>query len=48
MLFNGTVHTSNKFGNLLLNLCPRTVHTRHMFSNKLRHIFVQPIRKWNS
>ena len=23
MLFNGTVHTSNKFGNLLLNLCPR-------------------------
>jgi len=23
MLFNGTVHTSNKFSNLLLNLCPR-------------------------
>jgi len=22
MLFNGTVHTSNKFSNLLLNLCP--------------------------
>jgi len=23
MFFNGTVHTSNKFSNLLLNLCPR-------------------------
>jgi len=23
MYFNGTVHTSNKFTNLLLNLCPR-------------------------
>ena len=43
MYFNGTVHTSNKLNNLLLNLCPRmllepfTLDT--LLSNKLRRIF---------
>jgi len=33
MLFNGTVHSSNKFSNLLLNLCPRMC--MHILGHKL-------------